>query len=410
MTTIEDRLQAATQAAAGTVAEGSAPPLRLPRTHYRALPRARRFLTWAAPLTAALSVVAFVMAPAILHGNAHGRGTATSGRASAALPRYFVTLGYVGQFKSWKIRRTDAVIGNSATGRSIITIAPPSPYNAFVQLTAAANGTEYVVAAQNLTRQLPYYTKTAFYEVKIGSEGSRRIAAMSPLPIPVLSRRTFTVTDGIALSPDGSRLAVTQGSSAEPAVHVYDMATGRRRTWSLPSNEVGANPAIGTPSWEANGRYLAIDVSSRDPAGGQCLNCIRLLDTATSGGNVLSDSRLLVRSPNLHAYVTWNAALISPDGSHVLRSAIVPVPVSKNSFYDRPWIYDYNVRSGALVRSMTGERGINWKLLWSSQDGKAFIVSSVSEGAGTGFITAIQYAGGRWHPVPLPAQSLTAAW
>lgn len=410
MTAIEDRLRAAAAAAASTVAEGSAPPLNLPTTHFRPLPRQRRLLTWAAPVTAALSLVAAVIAATVLHGLVSGPGTPNWGQASVALPRYFVALSYVGQFQSWKIRRTNVVVGNTATGRPIIKITPPEPYDAFVQVTAAANGTEYVVAAQNLTRQLPYYTETGFYEVKITSKNSSVTAELSPLPIPVLSHRTFTVTDGIALSPDGTRLAVTQGSSAEPAVHVYDMTSGRQRSWSLPASAVGAGPAIRTPSWEANGRYLAIDVSSRDPAGGQCLDCIRLLDTATPGGDILSDSRLLVRSPNLHVSAYWNSALIAPDGSSVLRSAIVHVPVTKNSFYDRPWIYDYDARSGALVRSMTGTRGIDWTLLWSSQDGKSFIVSSVGEGAGTGFVTAARFTNDRWHPVPLPAQSLAAAW
>ncbi|MGN6176010.1 MAG: hypothetical protein ACTHPS_24130, partial [Streptosporangiaceae bacterium] len=57
MTTIEDRLRAATRAAAETVAPGSAPPLRLPdREHHRGLARrpgpGRRWAGWTAPLAA----------------------------------------------------------------------------------------------------------------------------------------------------------------------------------------------------------------------------------------------------------------------------------------------------------------------------------------------------------------------
>lgn len=62
---LEDRVRAATQAIAGTVAPDSAPPLRLP-----AAPRPRRARRWAHSLTpaaAALAVTAVVLGSLALH-------------------------------------------------------------------------------------------------------------------------------------------------------------------------------------------------------------------------------------------------------------------------------------------------------------------------------------------------------
>jgi hypothetical protein len=364
--------------------------------------------TWVRPITviAALAAVlaaapAYAATPAI--------------QAPRVPPRYFVALAYVGQFKSWKLARADAVIASTATGRAIFTIPVPKPYNAFVAVSGAYDDRTFVLAAQKLTRTQTQ-SATRLYELRFrpASPGLEPQAVLTVLPIPVLPPGAFGYFDGIALSPDGTRVAVTHSAvgPAGPDVAVYSLATGRARTWTLAQNEIAADPAVETPSWEADGQHLALDVSWRRPAGGKCLDCIRLLNTAATGrdsGNLLADSKLLVRSPNLHVFVTWNAALIAPDGGRLLRSAIVPVPVTKNSFYDRPWIYTY-AATGQLLRSMVGPRNINWAVLWTSPNGQSFIASSVSESQDTGFITAARFADGHWTRLRLPAQTLTATW
>lgn len=416
MNTIEDRLRAAARAAADTVPDGSEPPLRLPERNAAASARWRgRFLARAAPVAAALAVLAVVLTATLVHGTRVPPGTEQAPAPLTVLtpPRYFVGLAYTGQFKSWKLVRREAIVASTASGKALTTVAPPKPYNTFVAVSGAYDDRTFVLAAQQVTtgRRRPG-SPTRFYELRINLAGSTATAGLTALPLPVLPANAFDSFDGIALSPDGTRLAVTHSSPGRTNanVTVYDLATGHSRVWPLPNDKVVADPAVETPSWEANGRYLALDVSSGDATGAKCLDCIRLLDTATRAGDLLSDSRNLVRSPNLHVFVTWNAAFITPDGRHVLRSAIVPVPVSRNEYYDRSWIYDYSARSGALIKSLTSQSAIDWKLLWSSPGGQSFIASSLNENQDTGFITAARYIRGHWQPIPLPAQTLTAAW
>ena len=99
----EERLRAATRAAADTVAPGSAPPLRLPdapaaRSLRGGGPRRRRWLRALTPLAAAAAVVAAIATGlAITHswhghpGRAHRSGAATGAQVSG-VPAYYVAL------------------------------------------------------------------------------------------------------------------------------------------------------------------------------------------------------------------------------------------------------------------------------------------------------------------------------
>ena len=421
MNTIEDRLKAATRAAADTVAYGSAPPLNLQPAGDRARPRTRRLPTWIAPLMAGIAVLAIAVPAAIWHDDRATRPVTFSGRVSANPPPYFITLNYDGQFKPRKIERTYAIVGLTSTGKPIVTVPTPASYNAFVGVSAAADDRRFVLVAENLTRPDELYaTRMRFYELTVRPNGSQPAAKLSPLPIPALPTGPSSDLDEIALSPDASKLAITEGApggDTKPTVRVYDTSTGRERTWYVPASEVAtpdATQSIQSPSWEANGRYLAFDVSTREPSGKMCLDCVRLLDTATQGGNLLDHSRLLVQPPGQdpagNLSIQWMSSLITPDGRHILRSAIVPRQITHKTLAYTGWTYEYGTGSGALSGSTAAGPGSYWYLLWSSSDGRSYIAATLARGAGPGFLAAVRYVNGHWRPVRLPPQTLTVAW
>lgn len=324
-----------------------------------------------------------------------------------------MTLAYVGQYKSWKISRLDADIASSATGREFLKVPVPKPYNTFVEVTGDNQG-DFVLAAQRWTRPLRFGLPmpTRLYLVQVAGTGPGSAYRIQALP-SALTAGGFAPQDGIAFAPDGSRLAISQGARKGKLPHltVFSFVTGRTTTWHLPAKMIDADPAFsGAPSWEGDERHLAVDVSSGDSRRTRCLDCIRLLDTAAKGGDFLADSKRLVASPDLHVQVDWNTAFVTPDGRQVLRSATVPIPVSHNSFYVRPRIYDYSASTGQLLKTMTGPKSTDWALLWTSPSGQSLIRSAVREGLGNGFIKASIFTGGRWRPFRLPPQSRTAAW
>jgi hypothetical protein len=420
MTSIEDRLTAAMQAAAANVPDGPVAPLRLPHGRFRiAVPRLRgRVLTLVAPLAAATAMAAIITAAAIAHNDAAQRMPIGPAAVLRILPPYDVALTYVGQFKSWKIRRTQAVVASTQTGRRIATITPPAPYNAFVAVTGSADGRTYVLAAQQLTRTWRQYSPTRFYELRV----SHGAATLRPLAIVLHHELPTYLPRSIALSQDGTRLAIAETwptrsgqalAGSAVGVRIYDLATGAlQHSWPvLPPPPPGKccvfGPTAATPSWEANGRYLAIEVSLA-----HCSHCVALLDTSAAGRSVQAISKVIVRTHNRHYQEDWTNTIITPDGSRVIRSALVGVKVTRYTSYDVPHIFRYSVASDEATWSMRGNRRAGWTVVWSSQNGHSIVVARSYEydPRPTGFITAAIFQAGRWTRVPLPAKTVAVAW
>ena len=172
MNTIEDRLRAAVQAAAGTVAPGSAPPLNLPgqpgrpggarasapqRLAALGRPAGRRRLGHRRDRRlAGHHWRRHSRTPAPGRGRPHTgpRPAAPETRAEraaalASVPPYYLTLtGYSGQ----PHRR--AVIRASATGAVLATVAPPAPYGTFSYVSGAADDRTFALGAQRWVRCL----------------------------------------------------------------------------------------------------------------------------------------------------------------------------------------------------------------------------------------------------------------
>jgi hypothetical protein len=349
-------------------------------------------------------------------GNGPNAGSSATELAHVA-PPYFVALAHVGH-AAGQIRTADAVVGSTVTGRIIATIAVPKPYNAFVAVSAAADDRTFVLAAQKLPAPPPApqpapstSPATRFYQLRINPAG-RHPAVLSALPLPVLPAGNFTMDDSIALSPDGSKLAVQlfPGQCHNPSgVRVYDLAHGGSRTWLLPRGDASGCPGVNSPSWAADGRSLVLLISSSKPHG--CIaGCVQLLDTTTSGGNLMADSKTIFRTTKVHRLVSWSNVLVTPDGSHILIAGMAGKMLTNgmSEFY-LPVVYDFTTQSGQVGPPFIGQRDENLFPLWVTANARFFILSRPNPDA-IGSVSAAIYGPRGKFKVRLPAQTLNAAW
>jgi hypothetical protein len=190
-----------------------------------------------------------------------------------------------------------AVVRATATGATLARITTRTP---FVGVTGAADDRTFVLDAQ---RQVVGATvQPEFSLLRLSAAGAEE--SFTRLTIPPLPKGTAVT--GLALSPDGSKLAVEvdSGNNGQPGlleIRVYTMATGAFRTWSTHGSDdpVDTSGFTGsgvdgsqTISWAADSTTLAFDWENQTSIG------VRLLDTTASGDNLIADSRLAVIEAN----------------------------------------------------------------------------------------------------------------
>jgi hypothetical protein len=432
MKEIEDRHRAAAQAAADTVPLGSAPPLRLPgRSGSRfSLPgrlrpgTGRRLI---APIATAAAVAAVVTVSLVVTDGVPGPrparslgGTAASCATGAApsstssttpsaadpsaqaaladIPPYYVVLT--------RPAATEAMVRATDTGAVLAALRPPSPYGMFTAVTAAANDRTFVLAAQPSPGSRGG-RPTRFFLLCLNAAGhpTRGLTAL-----PITAGPAEADVTGIALSPDGSRLAVIvrQGHGAEPgnsSIVVFTLATGSATEWQWPaSGWIGNWKPYGSPlSWTANGQTLAFQAwreveTPQTPAAGPRLRQkdrvsltteVRLLDTAGPGGS-LASSTLVVEWTASGSYVLGTNTIITPDGTKVVCVTSLPglaterfsgvateYSVTTGKIVAFPGAQPTLISAGPTATAVTPVQNV----LWSSPTGSTLIVAT-STGAG----------------------------
>jgi hypothetical protein len=452
MNTLEDRIRAAVVQTAEEIAPGSIRPLSLyghgsvgRRTRGGgAANLGRRVARWPRvliPIAAAASVIAVVAASLAITGNlgghrsaaarAHADARAHAGQpgngrgqpakvppivspaslaALASVPEFYVatTPGYMGSNNRAQVRAT-------GTGAVLATVAAPAPYNTFSWVSATADDRTFVLAAQEWTPIPPGSasgsiekrdddTPTKFFVLHLSSDG--RTARLSALPIPVQPGSVWM--DGIALSPDGSKLAVVINSNGanrvNPAIAVYTVATGARKQWVWPGNAViGNQKPWGSPlSWAADGRTLAFQIV---PANGTIE--VRLLDTDAAGGRMASrlgvewtaggvtgaNGAVIIRGSRANPANSLSGynTLITPDGTKI---------VCRTTGTTVSGITEFEA-STARVVSDTYPQATD--VLWTNASGSTLIVSNAS--------TVGVLAGGQFTPLPDASNvSIMSAW
>jgi hypothetical protein len=405
MTTIEDRLRAATRAAAGTVAPGSAPPLRLPDREQHRGPARRpetghRWTDWTAPLAAAVAVTAVIVGVLVItrltHLPQHRTGPAgPAGPVTVPLRRAPSILG--GAVPPYAVglapgplaaQSTRAVVRATASGAVLATLSPPRGYGSFTWVTGAADDRTFVLAAYGrgpVTGSAPASTvrnATAFFLLRL--DPAAGTARLTPLPVPAqpdLPRMGDSAISGIALSPDGGKLAVALGNqSGRSELKLFDLRSGSVRVWQgrrgaridgyISADELGASPV----SWAADGKTLAVDQEV-----GQAVN-VRLLDTTAAGTDLWSSMRA-VTFTNWPGGSVAGSAIITPDGTKIIAMAVArhATQIEVNEFSAST-----GQALGSIVRLRYRRGAITgWpSVLWSDSSGSTLIVKTTKPGTG----------------------------
>jgi hypothetical protein len=368
---LEDRLRAEMQAESELIRAESLAELSLPRGQGRRAGR-RRWPAWVTPLAAAAAVLAVVAGTLTAVRMLSGSPAQQPATGTSHLPAYYaVTVtGDVVSYTSGGTQYSSSVLGRSiqiratATGKLVATVSPPAPYDNFAVLTGTPDGQTFVLGAERywgfrgarspLTGALDPTAPLKFVLLHVTPDGQARWSALS-LPLTILPGQQ----PSIALSPDGTRLAVAYGGGGPAAIlRVITLATGQTREWQWP--HASWTPLIqGQGAWTADGRTLVLGqwnvvrgAARQPPAGNAPANTttVWLVDTAAPGGTTPPGQQLTLHAPA--GLSTPGPPFITPDGSKLIATTgtsartLLPGGTANGEFAV------YSARTGALIESL----------------------------------------------------------
>jgi hypothetical protein len=421
MNAIDERLRAAMRETAGEITPDGIPPLRLPPgqagrlgvAHGGGTPRWR----WLAPLSAAAAVVVTVVV-ALALASGLPRPSPRYAAVPESAPPYYVALALTGNGDCCRpglpySPPTDAVVRATATGTALAMITPPRPYGTFIGVTAAADDRTFVLAAVELAPlPLTEAPATGLFLLRIDPANPVPSARARLTPLPVTVRPPGAGVTGLALSPDGRKLAVAEvyPIAAPPALHVVTLATGAEQAWAAATGGPTFGPgATGEPlSWAQDGRTLAFAGSG---------TAVRLLNTAAAGSSLLASSRLVVSAPNGDLFPYWDQVIITPDGQTII--AVIEIAAEAKNGHRvtvRQELVTFSARTGKLLHVLdrVPVYGNPMHILWASPSGQVLIVSGTQPGATVGPVNTGSTAGvlrdGRFTPIPCSNRTFAASW
>lgn len=412
MTTTEDRLTDALNAAARSVTAPSLRPLDdHPAPAQDPANRQVNRRRWLAAVASAAAVA--LIAGLAVSISARLRTPPVGGDGTP--PRYYVGLDPKDQL----------VVRATATGK-VTSIVPPPRHghlHFFSPLAAAGDRTFFVqVTTESYTARI--------YRFRVTAAG--RVTGLAPLPGGALPSRR--IAQQMAASPDGSRLAVSlhPGAYKRNAHHaeimVINTRTGARTVWTdgqAPPGQSAPSLTLLQLSWTGDGRelaYLEVWMCKAGPLNTACVQPmvnayeeVRALDPARGGGS-LDSGRLLLRRPR----GGLEAAAITPDGS-ALTTVVVPRRHSAHpgATVTRPGPPEV-MKVAQVPAGTSGRARILYRLItrttdlvWSFEPGKAgqFLILIAGVTRFTGGTVNGWIADGRLHRLPFPYNSAySEAW
>jgi hypothetical protein len=398
---LEDTLVAALTETAAEIPADHLPPLRLPARPARGgawrpgrRDGGRAWISLAAPVTAAAAVAGVTALALVLTqqgGPAHHPLSVALGRGAAALPPDYAALATQGKDGVASFR-SRLVIRDTATGRTLAAVDPPAPANSFCDLSGTQDGRTFVAESCTVTGRSTIVTRPGrFYRFTVDGRG--QVSGLSPLPAPVPPGYDL---DGVAVSPDGSKIAIASADHShdfgrEPSIQLYSLGTGhllRSWTWSGPGAIIGRGAGGSPLSWTADGRTISFPLMLERPVGKLVheTSQVRLLDTTAPGGS-LRGTRQVLNFGDLPAVLAAPLlkgpdSMITPDGSRIVASSAV---VSRHPASTRLAVREYLAASGAPAAefdpvTVHGSSVLFRAVLWSSPDGSTLIAAGVPAG------------------------------
>jgi hypothetical protein len=396
-----DQVRAATRGAAAAITEDTVPPLRLdePPGGRAPSPGQRTWPAWVAPLAAAAAIIIVagggVTASSLLAKSGTPRpsasGAPTRGASAGShigVPPYYVAVA----------NSSLTVVRATWTGATLARITTRTPV---VGVAGAADGRTFVLDEQRsiMGGSVTWVGQPTFYLLRLTASGTEE--SLTRLAVPAIPNGT--VVSGLALSPDGSKLAVDVNSGSWPQARLmeimtYTLATGAFRSWTTsgvtnadaPSGFTGSGvDGAQSISWTADSRTLALGVENASYVG------VRLLDTAAGGTDLIADSRLAVierfsdlgrslrnAAPPYYFVSCITDAMISMDGAAIVCGYSTSVGNTTTMGFAQ-----YSTGTGKMnhvvgLVHFEGKAPIGISLYWVNSTGKIAIGTSETSGGG----------------------------
>ncbi len=195
--------------------------------------------------------------------------------------------------------------------RPIATVSLPRPGMTMTDVVGAADDRTFLLVGTSSSGRLMV---TRYYELRLGPDGEPGRLVRLRLSVPGPPPGGLGT---VAISPDGTRLALAAQTGGLATVVVIRLATGNVRTWVAQ----GRAAQLGSMSWDGDRRlaFLWTAPARQHPE-------LRLLDTASGDRNLMTSSRLLIPATvRLGGFSGLANAPITATGTAVF--ALMPKPL-----------------------------------------------------------------------------------